>query len=387
MLVSDGPGDGDAWLGSRSPTASPLACRRYCRPGFYKSAEYCMKCPEKSPVLLVLMILLLITFLIAFARYANKFKGLGSPRILMNYVAVTSAFMYFNIAWPDILKDFFRFLQMFAINIDVVHPECEVEVSFYVSWMLTMMMPLGIIWIMLQFYVIECIYRWSKLRLVGQECGKPLCSKTARTVLFPCMHLVCEGCARRALAENVCPLHPLCTCRPAPHAPSDAGTREVASASSKPPFFTAPGGWESASAAEKSHRILTFLSEDLLPKGLQVLSDFLCAGWAALWGVMDESPLQHLRTRNNEANDDPTTPSSKDGRVPAFDALVRASRTRHRLLEQLRAQHAHIHKIHAAQHAIVHEVMRPLVFAKLFDWRREQLLEGETRERLEGQRL
>jgi hypothetical protein len=167
-----------------------------CSVGFYKDGGACKACPTKSPILLTLAAMFMIAGLWAFAKFSRFFKGLGSPRILVNFATVTVAFINFQIAWPDILVQFFEKLSFFTVNIDLIHAECEVNISFEQNWLFTMSIPFWLFWIFLLLYTAECFFNWFKVNVKAAPCPNSVtCSGTVNTMLFPCMHILCSSCA------------------------------------------------------------------------------------------------------------------------------------------------------------------------------------------------
>ena len=57
--------------------------------------------------MLALLALTVVAALALFAKYARHLNGLGSPRVLYNFVIVSVAFTYFEINWPTEILEFF----------------------------------------------------------------------------------------------------------------------------------------------------------------------------------------------------------------------------------------------------------------------------------------
>ena len=122
---------------------------------FYREDGICVQCPEKSPVIYVVSILALVLFLYLFASIAQYFRGLGAPRIFSNYVATSVTFASFNIKWPKAVIDFFNFLRSLNfIDIDMVNPECEVQLDFNDYWLMAMLTPIGLTAVLVLLYVV-----------------------------------------------------------------------------------------------------------------------------------------------------------------------------------------------------------------------------------------
>ena len=124
---------------------------------FYREDGFCERCPPTDGAILAFMIVGLIVGLYFFALFAQYFRGLGAPRIWMNYMAVTVAFAKFDLNWPPEVLAFFRWFNQFYIDIDVVKPECELTLTFFESWIYMMVLPLFVLGILLTWYALTSV--------------------------------------------------------------------------------------------------------------------------------------------------------------------------------------------------------------------------------------
>ena len=120
---------------------------------FFRQDGFCERCPEVEGWYLVLLALLLVFFLYIVALFAQYFRGLGAPRIFFSYMAVTLVFAKFDVNWPPEVLAFFDWISQFYIDIDFFSPECSVDLTFFMSWMYTMLIPIVLGGVLLLLYL------------------------------------------------------------------------------------------------------------------------------------------------------------------------------------------------------------------------------------------
>eukprot|EP00808_Paulinella_micropora_P022933 g26443.t1 len=135
-----------------------------CEVGFFRDGILCTKCPPVDAFVLILMILGLIGVLYVFALIAPFIKGLGAPRIFVNYVATAVAFKFFSIKWPQIVLDFLELLRFLNINIDLVQPECQVAITFQGTYLLLQLTPLVLCFLLGAFCALDLLANKHRLR-------------------------------------------------------------------------------------------------------------------------------------------------------------------------------------------------------------------------------
>jgi len=106
-----------------------------------------------------------ITALVSFAvcgYYLNKKKfNLAFISIGFDYFQVLAVFASSDVPWPDIMVDFFRFIEFFSFSIDITAPECVMpDFTFEMKWGITMMIPLFALGI---FILMHVVYFFEKL--------------------------------------------------------------------------------------------------------------------------------------------------------------------------------------------------------------------------------
>ena len=89
------------------------------------------------------------------ASVAQYFRGLGAPRIFLNWLTTSVSFAGFDIEWPPEVIAFFNFLKSInIIDIDVMSPECAVSMTYQEAWLYYMFLPIIIGAVLITFYVI-----------------------------------------------------------------------------------------------------------------------------------------------------------------------------------------------------------------------------------------
>jgi hypothetical protein len=98
---------------------------------YYRIGDECKPCPSKtgwSMLLIFLLFLIVVGLLLVFGRAGVK---VGTLQIGINFLQMLSLFSGFRLKWPPIVLDMLSFLSVFAFNIEVLHPECEVRMDFF----------------------------------------------------------------------------------------------------------------------------------------------------------------------------------------------------------------------------------------------------------------
>ena len=145
-------GDGCATCGRDVPIPDGTPAQN-----FYREDGYCERCPPTDGAILIFMIIGAIVGLYFFALFAQYFRGLGAPRIWVNFMAVTIAFAKFDLNWPPEVIAFFRWFSQFYIDIDVVKPECEISLTFFESWIYMMIIPIFVLSVLVTWYAITSV--------------------------------------------------------------------------------------------------------------------------------------------------------------------------------------------------------------------------------------
>jgi hypothetical protein len=239
-----------------------------CSAGFYKDNEYCKKCPTKSPIIIVIGSLCIIGGLYLFATWGRHLKGLGSPRILVNFVTVTYSFTYFNIDWPPELLDFLEKLKFFTINIDLIHAECEVNLTYEEGFFFFMSIPFIIGEIFLFLYMLDSFLNWFKYRAHASSCPNALsCHGKSSVMLFPCLHSMCEECAKTSFPQHKYSKSECSVC----------GRKVIASSK-------VLGIWGNLTMAQKWKRAKTVILKDFTFLLKNIFKHWLRALLGAAWG-------------------------------------------------------------------------------------------------------
>jgi hypothetical protein len=114
-----------------------------CALGFYSSGGVCVKCPD-SPAALVVGVVLLLLVVAGAGYWLNKRQvNIAVMSIGIDFFQVLAIFSNLRIAWPPQIRELFRVLSAFNLNIEIVTPECLVpNVTFVTKFMIIVTLPL-----------------------------------------------------------------------------------------------------------------------------------------------------------------------------------------------------------------------------------------------------
>jgi hypothetical protein len=137
-----------------------------CNKGYYRVAGDCMKCPN-SPVALIIGMLVLAIAAAGGAYLLHRMNiNLAFMSIGIDYMQVLAIFANSKVNWPEQLKNLFRILSAFNLNIEIVAPECLVpDVSFKTKWGIIMALPVAVFLI---FFLLHNV-SWCWIRLIKRQ--------------------------------------------------------------------------------------------------------------------------------------------------------------------------------------------------------------------------
>ncbi len=136
-----------------------------CANHYYKDNSYCLQCPNANVGAMIAMFICFLGFLYFFALVSPYLKGLGSPRIFMNFVSAAYSFRFFSIQWPEFVDKFFELLNKINININFLQPECQMQISFVAQWYIMQITPFALVLFLFMFYGYQLVTAEIKLRL------------------------------------------------------------------------------------------------------------------------------------------------------------------------------------------------------------------------------
>ena len=122
---------------------------------FFRQDGDCMRCPVQDAATTVVAVIIFCGMIFGLAKVSQYFRGLGGPRIFMNWLSTSVSFAGFDIEWPPEVVAFFNLLKdINIIDIDVMSPECAVDMSYQEAWLYFMMFPIVIAFMLIFFYVV-----------------------------------------------------------------------------------------------------------------------------------------------------------------------------------------------------------------------------------------
>ena len=126
-----------------------------CVKGYYKDGIKCFECPKIQYIWLILLGILFLVFLYLFAQMAPYLRGMYKPRILYNFIYAMTSLQYFKVEWPVELVKLMDYLKYLSLNIDIVHPECEVNISTEARFFILQSFPIMLIVIVFIGYMLH----------------------------------------------------------------------------------------------------------------------------------------------------------------------------------------------------------------------------------------
>jgi len=118
-------------------------CKDCLKGKFYRVGGECIKCPTHAWVLIVVGVVALISICVGGYILNRKKMHLAFISIGVDYMQVLAIFARSKVQWPAFIREVFRWMSMFNLNIDITAPECTVpEVSYALKWFAIQALPL-----------------------------------------------------------------------------------------------------------------------------------------------------------------------------------------------------------------------------------------------------
>jgi len=129
-------------------------CSQCLRGRYYRVDGECIECPQNPELILAAFVVGVILVCIGAYEMNRRQLNLGWIAIGLDYFQVLSLFTNVKVSWPPALKELFRILSVFNLNLDLTAPECWAEgITFTMRWYATIGMPvvaaalIGLVWI------------------------------------------------------------------------------------------------------------------------------------------------------------------------------------------------------------------------------------------------
>ena len=114
-----------------------------CSTGFFRVAGLCQPCPDLAGLFIALFVIMIIGIAVAGYVLNRKKMHLAFISIGVDYFQVLAMFATARVQWPQFLRDLYRLLSIFQINIDITAPECAIpNVKYASKWFVIETLPL-----------------------------------------------------------------------------------------------------------------------------------------------------------------------------------------------------------------------------------------------------
>ena len=139
---------------------------------YYKINGKCQPCPQNVWVIIALFVTALVMFAVAGYVLNKKNFNLAFISIGFDYFQVLAVFASSDVPWPNLLIDFFRFIEFFSFDIDITAPECVMpDFTYELKWTCSMLLPIAALamFILMHFayagekFIVKGIRSWKKL--------------------------------------------------------------------------------------------------------------------------------------------------------------------------------------------------------------------------------
>ena len=113
---------------------------------YYRQNNECIPCPQNPELIIVGAVSALVILCIVMRELDKRKFNLAFVSIGWDYFQVLALFADADIRWPELLKQVFRALSFFNLDIDLVAPECLVpDLPYRHKFIATMLLPIIVI--------------------------------------------------------------------------------------------------------------------------------------------------------------------------------------------------------------------------------------------------
>jgi hypothetical protein len=173
-------------------TSWPYRCSQ-CASGFYRSAGTCRRCPN-NPALNVAIFFIAALVAIGVGYILNrKMVNVAFLTIGLDYFQVISIFANTRVAWPQEIKDLFRILSAFNLNIELIAPECAIPtVTFAQKWQAVMLLPVATAVVLMLIHsvtIVQDVIKGRRVKLFEVESGGSLAAMSLTLLYFLYLYL------------------------------------------------------------------------------------------------------------------------------------------------------------------------------------------------------
>jgi len=138
--------------------AFPYRCSQ-CADGYYRSSGSCRQCPN-NPELNIVFFFIVAVVAIGIGWFLNRKQvNIAFLTIGLDYIQVISIFASTRVAWPQQIKDLFRILSAFNLNIEIIAPECAFKgITYKQKWGMIMALPIAVFALLLVIHFSTIVY-------------------------------------------------------------------------------------------------------------------------------------------------------------------------------------------------------------------------------------
>ena len=157
-LVPCEPAESCVGANECAPEYTGVRCSQ-CAERFYRVAGLCVACPDMAWLFITLFVVGLVV-LCCVGYVLNRYKvHLAFISIGVDYFQVLGMFANARVEWPQFLRDLYRILSIFQINLDITAPECAIpDVKYAQKWFVIESLPLFLGAMLLLIYLVKTAF-------------------------------------------------------------------------------------------------------------------------------------------------------------------------------------------------------------------------------------
>ena len=176
-----------------------------CDMNYYAASGKCMKCASSFlPTLVMIIVAVALAFVVS--KVDLTFHLMLRLKIYSTFLSVLSLVTYVEVPWPDLATKFVNILRGMTMNIEFVHPECQVDFDMFQKLQMVVGAPFLAFFGLL---VVERMVRWRMNYVDGfrpeddnDSASHPSRCQCCRAAEHRSCWFFCGGCGYKVLWDT-----------------------------------------------------------------------------------------------------------------------------------------------------------------------------------------
>mmetsp|Transcript_40863 Transcript_40863/g.130508 ORF Transcript_40863/g.130508 Transcript_40863/m.130508 type:complete len:1171 (-) Transcript_40863:761-4273(-) len=124
-----------------------------CEQGHYRYGGECVKCESTLVSAFVWAMVGIVVFLPLLLKIGNAFDHFAAIDVSVTFMALSSFYAKYDLQWPELLKEWFKWQSVFYINLELLHLDCKSPSKWSYSEVFTTTLSIPLYMLMLMLFL------------------------------------------------------------------------------------------------------------------------------------------------------------------------------------------------------------------------------------------